>query len=176
MTALKLEKLSTLIAEDTQPMRDLITAVLKKLGVGTIIPANDGEEAFAAFCRFNPDIIITDWHMTPMSGIDLVQNIRRSSASPNRLVPVIMLTGYSAAARITSSRDQGITEYLTKPFDAHNLIRKILHVINAPRDFVLNGSYFGPDRRRKKSAAYLGPFRRAADTPDKNPEMEGGGP
>lgn len=163
MTALRLEKLSTLIAEDTQPMRDLVMAVLKKMGVGTVIPANDGEEAFAAFCRYNPDIIITDWYMTPMSGIDLVQNIRRSSASPNRLAPVIMLTGYSAAQRVAASRDEGVTEFLTKPFDAHSLIRKILHVINAPRDFVLNDSYFGPDRRRRKNAEYRGPWRRIAD-------------
>ncbi|MCB1680390.1 MAG: response regulator [Rhodospirillales bacterium] len=166
MSLLKLEKLSTLVVEDTEPMLHLITAVLEKLGVGTIIPASNGNEAFSAFCRHSPDIIITDWHMTPVNGIELANYVRRSSSSPNRLVPIIMLTGYNAAARITESRDQGITEFLTKPFHAHDLIRRIMHVIRSPRDFVLNESYFGPDRRRRKNIGYRGPLRRIGDKTD----------
>lgn len=165
---LNLERLSTLVVEDTEPMRDLITAVLERFGIGRVLHASNGNEAFGVFCEHAPDIIITDWHMNSGTGIDLVTKIRRAEESPNRVAPVIMLTGFNAASRVKKSRDSGITEYLTKPFKAEDLLKRILYVINAPRDFILNPSYFGPDRRRKKSDTYDGPLRRMSDYPDFN--------
>lgn len=160
---LKLDRLSTLIVEDTEPMRDLIAAVLGRCGVGKILHAANGDEAFGLFCKHNPDIVITDWHMPGADGLDLVTKIRWTNESPNRMAPVIMLTGYSAEQRVTASRDTGVTEFLTKPFRADDLIGRMLHVIRAPRDFILNATYFGPDRRRNKKRAYNGPLRRISD-------------
>lgn len=164
--SLKLDRLSTLIAEDTEPMRELVAAVLARWGVGKILTATNGNEAFRVFCLHNPDIVITDWHMLEGNGLDLIANIRRAPASPNRTAPVIMLTGYNAQSRVKQSRDLGATEFLTKPFRAEDLIRRIAHVIRRPRDFILNPSFFGPDRRRHNSSApYTGPHRRISDRP-----------
>lgn len=159
----KFERLSVLIVEDTVPMRKLVTSVLETLGVGTILNSTDGEKGFESFCRNNPDIVIADWHMIPMSGIELVQKIRKSPESPNKMVPVIMMTGYSAMLRVSEARDNGATEFLVKPFSANDLARRIAHVINKPRDFIETDSFFGPDRRRRKVEDYSGPFRRGDD-------------
>ncbi len=161
--ALSLDKLSILVVEDVAPMRQLLMVILKTLGIGTVLAANDGDEGYEVFCREKPDIVITDWHMEPMDGIELTRRIRNDSSSPNKTVQIIMLTGYSAANRIQRSRDAGATEYLAKPFTAEGLVKRITYVIENPRDFILARDYFGPDRRRKENRAYSGPLRRMSD-------------
>lgn len=156
-------KLSVLVVEDTPPMQKLIVSVLETLGVGKIHSASDGDKAFSTFCRENEDIIITDWHMLPSNGIDLIENVRKNKASPNNTVPIIMMTGYGAMQRIAEARDKGTTEFLVKPFSAGDLARRIAYVINKPRDFIKAPTYFGPDRRRRYIEGYKGPFRRISD-------------
>jgi len=161
--AFKFERLSILIVEDTAPMRKLVTSVLETLGVGRIMTASDGEEGYSMFCAENPDIVIADWHMLPMSGIELVHKIRREKSSPNKMVPIVMMTGYSAMPRVAQARDTGATEFLVKPFSANDLARRIAYVINKPRDFIETSDYFGPDRRRRVLENYKGPKRRSND-------------
>lgn len=155
----KFENLSILVIDDTLPMRKIIAAVLQTLGVGKIYQASDGNEGFRMFVKQNPDIVITDWHMPNATGLDLVNMIRNSAISPNRMVPIIMVTGYNAHPRVAKARDKGITEFLVKPFTADQIAKRIAYVINKPRDFVRNNDYFGPDRRRT-SLSYAGPERR----------------
>lgn len=159
----KFENLSVLIVEDTVPMRKLVTSVLDTLGVGTIYTANNGENGYELFCKENPDIIITDWHMIPMSGIELVNKIRNSPDSVNKTVPIIMMTGYSAMPRVSEARDSGATEFLVKPFSANDLARRIAYVINKPRDFIETEDFFGPDRRRRKMDDFKGLHKRSED-------------
>jgi two-component system chemotaxis response regulator CheY len=156
-------KLSVLVAEDTVPMRKLVCSVLETLGVGTIYTAGDGDGAFEVFCKQQPDIIITDWHMVPVTGLDLIRKVRQSDRSPNRTAPVIMMTGYSAMPRVAEARDMGCTEFLVKPFSAADLAKRIAYVINKPRDFVETERFFGPDRRRRADEGYSGPRRRNED-------------
>lgn len=159
----KFEKLSILVVEDTIPMQKLVTSVLDTLGVGRVYTAADGERGFSMFCDENPDIVITDWHMAPVNGIELVHKIRNQSISPNKTVPIIMMTGYSAITRVAEARDNGTTEFLVKPFSANDLAKRVAYVINRPRDFIDSGTYFGPDRRRRSPENYKGPFRREED-------------
>lgn len=144
-------------------MRKLVISVLDTLGVGRILTAADGDEGFDKFCQENPDIVIADWHMLPVSGIDLVKKIRKNNNSPNKMVPIIMMTGYSAMPRVSEARDCGATEFLVKPFSANDMARRIAYVINKPRDFIETEDFFGPDRRRRKIDNYRGPRRRDDD-------------
>jgi len=157
------KKLSVLVVEDTDPMRKLIVSVLEALGVGTVYNAEHGQKGFDVLQRKNPDIVIADWHMKPMNGIELTNLIRKSPQSPNRMVPVILVTGYSAMPRVAQARDVGVTEFMVKPFSAGDLARRIAYVINKPRDFIDSMEYFGPDRRRRASPDYNGPGRRSTE-------------
>ena len=165
------KKLTILVVEDTAPMRKLITSVLETLGVGRIYSADNGERGFDMFKRENPDIVIADWHMAPMSGIELTREIRSNMMSPNRMVPIVLVTGYSALNRVSEARDAGVTEFLVKPFSANDLAKRIAYVINKPRDFIDCKTYFGPDRRRRNSPDYRGPFRRIEDNADSKEKM-----
>jgi two-component system, chemotaxis family, chemotaxis protein CheY len=157
------DRLTVLVVEDTVPMQKLVVSVLETMGVGRIHRAADGQQGFRAFCSENPDIVITDWHMAPTGGLELVNQIRKGGHSPNRTVPIIMMTGYSALPRVSEARDTGTTEFLVKPFSANDLARRIAYVINKPRDFIETRDYFGPDRRRRDTEGFKGPYRRDSD-------------
>ncbi len=162
--AFNLKKLSVLVVEDTVPMRKLLASVLETLGVGTIMTAGDGARGFELFCKESPDIVLADWYTAPMNGIELTQEIRRNPLSPNRVAPVILVTGYSAMARVALARDAGVTEFMVKPFSASDLAKRLAYVITKPRNFVDSRIYFGPDRRRRSDTDYTGPYRRAKDS------------
>lgn len=162
--AFDFKKLSVLVVEDTIPMRKLMVSVLETLGVGTVRSAADGESGFEIFKKESPDIVIADWHMAPMDGIALTREIRTNSLSPNRMAPVILVTGYSALTRVAQARDAGVTEFMVKPFSANDLAKRLAYVINKPRDFIECSDYFGPDRRRRQEEGYAGPKRRQEDS------------
>jgi CheY-like chemotaxis protein len=161
------DKLSVLVVEDTVPMRKLLCSALESLGVGNVTFAGDGETGFESFCKNHQDIIITDWMMEPVDGIEFTHKIRNDPSSPNRIVPIILMTGYSAITRVAEARDKGVTEFLVKPFSANDLAKRLAYVINKPRDFIDSEEYFGPDRRRRKNPDYRGPYRRESDDVDK---------
>ncbi len=153
---------SILVVDDMKPMAMLVSSLLKIFGFNSVYVAHDPEDAFAQFCRYKPDIILTDWLMQPYDGIEFIRKIRRDPRSPNKFTPVIMMTGYSHRARVEKARDIGVTEFLVKPFTAKDLYTRIEQLIERPRKFVEDGegSFFGPDRRRRRGDNYDGPKRR----------------
>jgi DNA-binding response OmpR family regulator len=158
------DRMSVLIVEDEEPMKKLMCSMMETLGVRVILRADNGAQGFALFQEETPDIVLTDWHMSPVSGIDLVHEIRRNPLSRNRLAPIILISGYNARQRIADARDCGATEYLVKPFTADDLAKRIAYVVNRPRDFIDNmPDFFGPDRRRTRSSAEDAPRRRQTD-------------
>jgi CheY-like chemotaxis protein len=161
--AFDFSKLSVLVVEDTLPMRKLIVSVLEALGVGAIMNAENGQRGFDMFQERRPDMVIADWHMEPVNGIELTKMIRHAPDRQVRMTPVILITGFSAVPRVAEARDAGVTEFLVKPFSAHDIARRIAYVINKPRDFVDTPTYFGPDRRRKGNSDYRGEGRRRED-------------
>jgi CheY-like chemotaxis protein len=155
--------LNILVIEDQEPMRNLISYVLESFSVGQITLAENGEEGFKKFQETDPDIILTDWMMEPIDGISLTKEIRTNTLSINRLVPIILVTGYSSKERIDEARDAGVTEILVKPFSARDMAQRLTMVIKRPRDFIETDTFFGPDRRRSAKQDYEGPFRREDD-------------
>lgn len=171
--AYELHKISVLVVEDNQPMLDITKSLLLTFGIGHVVSAQNGEQGYERFCEYNNDIIIADWMMKPMDGISFTRLVRNDPKSPNPYVPVILMTGFSEKRRVIQARDAGVTEFLVKPFNAKDLYRRLVQVIERPRQFVRAPDFFGPDRRRKSQgktiANYEGPFRRDADL--QNPEI-----
>ena len=156
--AFQFSKLKILVVEDINPMRQLFVSVLRTLGIGTIEEANNGEEAFKKFVKGNHDIILTDWMMAPGDGLELTHKIRHSALSPNKMAPIILITGYSAWSRVETARDNGVTEFLIKPFTANDIAKRLAYVITSPRDFIETTNFFGPDRRRRVDPEFNGPY------------------
>ncbi len=159
----QLHNATVLIIDDMAPMLSLVSSILKIFGFSNIHVAQNPDDGFDLLCRHNPDIVITDWLMQPYDGIELIKKIRTDKRSPNKFVPIILMTGYSHRMRIEKARDSGVTEILVKPFRAKDLYHRIEHLIEKPRQFVELSKFFGPDRRRRKPDDYGGPKRRDVD-------------
>ncbi|PJB70422.1 MAG: response regulator [Alphaproteobacteria bacterium CG_4_9_14_3_um_filter_47_13] len=169
--AYQLHRISVLVVEDNQPMLDITKSLLITFGVGHVIGAQNGEVGYKRFCEYNNDIVIADWMMRPMDGISFTRLVRNDSKSPNPYVPIILMTGFSERRRVLQARDTGVTEFLVKPFNARELYKRLVQVIERPRQFVRSTDFFGPDRRRSRNASYKkyeGPRRR--DNDFHNPE------
>ncbi len=157
------ENTTLLIIDDTTAMLATTASILKGFGFKNVYTASDPIEGFEKFCLYNPNIVVTDWAMEPMDGIALTQKIRTDPQSPNKFVPVILMTGYSAKIRVLEARDKGVTEFIAKPFSTKDLISRIESLIEKPRKFVSAKTFFGPDRRRTKGENYEGPRRRGSE-------------
>ena len=172
MGTYNLERLKFLIVDDNTHMRSLVRSVLRVLGARDIEEATDGADAYARLGTYTADLVICNWQMSPMDGIEFVRLLRTDADSPNPFVPVIMLTAHTEAKRVVEARDAGVSEFLAKPISANQLYSRIRAIIEHPRAFVRVKSYVGPDRRRQEDPDLKRPERRTQDTVER-PE-EGG--
>ena len=154
-----LENKRFLIVDPNAFMRSLIKNVLNVFGAGKFIEADDGADAFKRMQSFVPDIILTEWMMAPLNGLEFTRLVRTEKDSPNPYVPIIMVTAHAESGNVLVARDAGINGFVAKPVSPTNLLRHIIEVIEYPRPFISNTGYFGPDRRRR-SAEHVGLERR----------------
>ncbi|MFZ5913372.1 MAG: response regulator [Pseudomonadota bacterium] len=158
-----LERLSVLHIDDHANMRKIVSAILRSLGVQFLYQANDGADGIDAMRIYRPDVVIVDWEMQGITGIEFIGLIRKASDSPNPYVPIIFLTSHSDPQHVREARDAGVSEYLIKPVSASALYSRFMSIINRPRPFVSSRDYFGPCRRRNKNYDYKGPERRVSE-------------
>jgi DNA-binding response OmpR family regulator len=144
-----LSKVRVLIVDDHEPMRQILTAMLKALGIRDIGCAEDGREAVKLLAKIENDLIITDLGLPFVDGFELTQSIRSGEAGGDPFVPIIMLSGDASRENIFKARDAGISEFLAKPVSARDLYMRIRRIIEHPRLFIRARHFFGPDRRRR---------------------------
>ena len=148
MSSVDVTKLSILIVEDNVHFRTLIHSILRALGVRDLEEARDGNEALEILRDATPDLVILDWKMEGMDGVECVRQIRAVNG-PNRFVPIIMVTGYTASSLKKQARDAGVNDFLGKPISPQSLLGRIASVMEARADYFQTDNYFGPERRRK---------------------------
>ena len=158
-----LSTLKILLIDDNAHMRTIASAVLQSAGVRLVREASDGGAGLEVLRDFAADLVIVDFKMFPLDGVEFTRLVRNSPDSANPYLPIIMMTGHSEKARIYEARDAGVTEFVVKPITAKAILDRIQAVIFHPRPFVKTDGYFGPDRRRRETPNYSGPMRRAAD-------------
>lgn len=158
-----LENVNVLVLDDNRHMRQLVESILHALGVKHVCQASDAPQAFKELQHFNADVLIVDWHMEPLDGLDFVRLVRTAKDSANPYVPIIMLSGYTEYRRVTEARDAGVNEFLAKPISAKALYQRFASIIDNPRPFIRTKSYFGPDRRRQDMGPPRGTSERRKD-------------
>ena len=154
-----LENVNVLVIDDNRHMLNLVSEILHALGVRKVRQAGDAAKAFQELKHFMADVIISDWYMEPLDGLDFVRLVRTAKDSPNPYIPIIMLSGYTEYRRIAEARDSGINEFLAKPISAKSIYQRLATIIDNPRSFIRCKSYFGPDRRRQ----IMGPPRNVTE-------------
>lgn len=145
----ELDKLRVLVVDDDKFMLTLVRSILQSLGIKQVAETTNVEDAFEQIKIEPPGLIITDWQMEPMDGLDLVRLVRKAKDSPNHYTPIILLSGVMERHRVAQARDAGVHEIVAKPVSIDALKKRIFSIIRNPRSFISSGTYFGPDRRRK---------------------------
>ncbi len=112
-----------LIVDDYKTMLKIIRNLLKQLGFSNVDEAMDGSAALQKIRSKNYGLIISDWNMEPMSGLDLLKEVRMDAKVKD--VPFIMVTAESKSENIIAAKDAGVSNYIVKPFTAATLKSKI---------------------------------------------------
>jgi two-component system chemotaxis response regulator CheY len=124
-----------LLIDDSAHMRSVVRALLQGFGAREIYEADDGATGLEACIHFMPDIVLTDWVMPNLDGLELTRVIRQPGINADPNVPIIMLSGYAEQARIDKAHDAGVSQFLTKPISAQALYSAILSVVANPSAF-----------------------------------------
>ena len=160
--AYDLSGIRILVVDPSPFRRTLIADVLKALGVMQVEAVSDGAVAYGVFRSATVDVVIAEQMMAPLDGLDLTRMIRTAPDSPNTTVPILMITSAPRTEDVAAARDAGVTEFMVMPFSVTGLYNRLASIIENPRDFVQDGDYFGPDRRRSVKE-FLGGDQRTSD-------------
>lgn len=117
-----------LFVEDDISVRNLVRELLSDIGVREIRMANSGQEALEVMRSFTPTILISDWHMKPIDGLELLRQVRSGSTPLSVQTPVIFLTSENNAEKIHTVIRNGVDHVLVKPFNRSVVMRAISRI------------------------------------------------
>ena len=119
--------MKAILVEDAKGMRKLLHTMLRKIGFDDVVEAGDGKQAWDALLQQPVDLLLTDWNMPIMDGIQLVEKVR--SASDFEELPILMFTARSAKEDVVRALQAGVDTYITKPFTPQQLKIKIRSIM-----------------------------------------------
>jgi two-component system phosphate regulon response regulator PhoB len=122
-----------LVVDDEAAVRQMVSYALSRAGY-EVLEAEDGQQAFVQMVDGKPDLVLLDWMLPDVSGIEILRRMRREEIS--RKMPVIMLTARVTEDDTLSGLNSGADDYVTKPFSPRELIARIEAVLRrmAPED------------------------------------------
>jgi len=120
--------MKVLIVDDFATMRRIVRNILKQIGFKNIIEADDGKSALKELKKGKVDLILCDWNMPEMPGIDLLKAVR----SDNELkdIPFVMVTAEAQKDNIVEAVKAGVSNYVVKPFTAETISEKLTKVFD----------------------------------------------
>lgn len=118
--------MNVLIVDDYKTMLRIIRNLLKQLGFNNVDEANDGAEALEKLRAKDYGLVISDWNMEPMTGLQLLKECRADGKLKD--VPFIMVTAESKTENVVAAKEAGVSNYIVKPFNAETLKQKLSSV------------------------------------------------
>lgn len=140
---------NVLLADSDACLAQAVIHNLRAMGFINVNHVKTSADAVRTIRSQAVSFLITEWDIKGTNGVELVRYLRRSPDSPNRGLPIIMLTGRGELSDVQAARDVGITEFVVKPFSAQTLFSRIEQIVDNPRNFVVASEYVGPERRRR---------------------------
>lgn len=120
--------MNVLIVDDYSTMLRIIKNLLKQLGFNNVDEATDGTMALEKIKTKTYGLVISDWNMEPMTGLEFLKRVRASD-EPYKTVPFIMVTAESKTENVIAAKKAGVNNYIVKPFNAETLKTKISAVL-----------------------------------------------
>jgi two-component system chemotaxis response regulator CheY len=116
-----------LIVDDYKTMLRIIRNLLKQLGFNNVDEATDGSAALQKLRDKEYHLVISDWNMEPMSGMQLLTEVRADTKLKD--LPFIMITAESKTENVIAAKEAGVSNYIVKPFNAATLKTKLAAVL-----------------------------------------------
>jgi two-component system chemotaxis response regulator CheY len=149
----QLDALKVLVVDDEHTMRRVTRSLLQSIGVKSIRDACDGREGLEVVCAWGPDVVIVDWKMPNLSGLEFVRRVRSPNEFPYPDVPIVMLTAFGERSRVVEAVDLGVNEFLLKPVSSKALQARLISILTKPRRMMKKGAHYVPEPR--KISSYL---------------------
>jgi two-component system chemotaxis response regulator CheY len=121
------KSMNVLIVDDYKTMLRIIRNLLKQIDFNNVEEASDGTEALGKLRGGTFGLVISDWNMAPMTGLQLLQEVRADARL--KAIPFIMITAESKTENVIAARQAGVSNYIVKPFNAETLREKIEKVL-----------------------------------------------
>ena len=119
--------MSVLVVDDYKTMLRIIRNLLKQLGFNNVDEASDGGGALQKLRQKDFGLVISDWNMEPMTGLQLLKEVRADEKL--KALPFIMVTAESKTENVVAAKEAGVSNYIVKPFNAATLKQKMSSVI-----------------------------------------------
>ncbi len=119
--------MNILIVDDDKTMLRIIRNLLRQIGFTHVDEAKDGTEALGKLKEKKYGLVISDWNMAPMTGFELLQQVRADAELGS--LPFIMITAEAKTENVVAAKQAGVNNYIVKPFTAATLKQKLSSVI-----------------------------------------------
>ncbi|HXQ50268.1 MAG TPA: response regulator [Stellaceae bacterium] len=118
-----------LVVDDYGTMRRIMRNLLAEIGITNVEEAEDGRSALKKLRERPFDLVISDWNMMPMSGLDLLRIVRADDDLKH--LPFIMITAVNLVENVVAAKEVGVNGYIVKPFSSGTLKKRIDSVLGA---------------------------------------------
>jgi len=123
------KSMAILVVDDYKHMRGVARKLLSQLGFENVSEASDGGMALRKLRNGDFGLVISDWNMAPMTGIELLREVRRDEKL--KAIPFIMITAENNTEYVLEAKQAGVDSYILKPFNAETLKNKMQAVLGA---------------------------------------------
>jgi two-component system chemotaxis response regulator CheY len=122
-----LKRIKILVVDDMDSMLGLISATLKTLGVAKVVTEYNGLNAWNTINKGHIDLIISDWDMPQMNGLELLKLVKESDTYKH--LPFLLLTASTEKQRVLEAVEAGVSDYLAKPFTPKELEYRVIKLL-----------------------------------------------
>lgn len=121
------KNMKVLIVDDYQTMLRILRNLLRQLEFNNVEEAKDGSSALELLRKEQFGLVISDWNMEPMTGIQLLREVRADAKLKS--LPFIMITAESKSENVIAAKEAGVSNYIVKPFNSETLKAKLASVL-----------------------------------------------
>ena len=150
-----IQGLNILVVDNNAYMRRLTRLMLTNLGAKSVFEAVDGLAALETIRTCDPDVMLLDWDMPILDGMEVIRIVRSPGVFPRPNLPIIMLTDRGQRLCVMEALRAGVHEFLLKPTSPKLLRDRLMSIVVNPRPMVKLGDYYVPEPRRIPMASEM---------------------
>jgi len=162
---LNLMAVPMLVVDSDRAALDILAQMLRGFGAVKQHVADSGAGAAQMLEKGDVELMICELGLNDIDGVELIRGVRQRKNCLTRGIPIIALTGYAQASRVSLARDAGANIVIKKPLSAQILFDRLAWISHTPRPFIETATYVGPDRRFRSIGPPNGIGRRSTDLP-----------